>query len=445
MLRVAKPGAFLLCFGGSRTFHRMACNIEDAGWEIRDTIMWLYGSGFPKSYNISKGIDKHFKTERKVVGIDKNKIARNPNGKGRRGAACSIGDMKKQLKSGNTKTEDGRCLKKALALAEKQKENNILGEITIPATEQAQLWDGYGTAMKPSYEPIIVAMKPIDKNFVNNALTHGVAGLNIDGCRINHNEKQRFVFRGERREESTYKYNQENPSSSDNGMFRSGQIQGEGSASPSPKGRFPANIILDHEAAELLDEQSAPNMHSAGKKRSGGLGKEENNKSIFNGHNENNGSRFGDSGGASRFFQKCDFTEEDDITRFFYTAKASRKERNAGCEELEEKQANKNGSGLGRKCSLKKRINEKGDDLIRSKNTHPTVKPLALLEYLCNLTRTPTGGIVLDPYAGSGTTGCACVNTDRDFIGIELEEDYVEIAKKRIEYYENKRKEKLFP
>ena len=412
MLRVAKPGAFLLCFGGSRTFHRMACNIEDAGWQIRDTMLFLYGSGFPKSLNISKQMDKHFGAEREVVGID-------------------IEKAKKQTGQKNTTSLNDRIA------------NN--GAITAPATEQAQLWDGYGTAMKPSYEPIIVAMKPIDKNFVNNALTHGVAGLNIDGCRINHNEKQRFVFRGERREESTYKYNQENPSSSDNGMFRSGQIQGEGSASPSPKGRFPANIILDHEAAELLDEQSAPNMHSAGKKRSGGLGKEENNKSIFNGHNENNGSRFGDSGGASRFFQKCDFTEEDDITRFFYTAKASRKERNAGCEELEEKQANKNGSGLGRKCSLKKRINEKGDDLIRSKNTHPTVKPLALLEYLCNLTRTPTGGIVLDPYAGSGTTGCACVNTDRDFIGIELEEDYVEIAKKRIEYYENKRKEKLFP
>ena len=138
MLRVAKPGAFLLCFGGSRTFHRMAVNIEDAGWEIRDTIMYLYGSGFPKSYNISKGIDKKFGAEREVVG--KNENYRPVSGK------------EGYLGKPTFRHTDG------------------ISNITAPATPEAELWDGYGTALKPAFEPIIVAMKPVDKNFGEKSL-----------------------------------------------------------------------------------------------------------------------------------------------------------------------------------------------------------------------------------------------------------------------------------
>lgn len=259
-LRVAKPGAMLLSFGGTRTFHRLACAIEDAGWEIRDCIMWLYGSGFPKSHDISKAIDKKAGAKREVVG----------KGKGRTGG-------KAQPNGGSTFSDDNY-----------QWPGDY--DITAPATNDARLWDGWGTALKPAWEPIIVAMKPTDGTFVNNALKHGVAGFNIDGSRI-----------------------------------------------PSEGGRFPANVILDEEAGTLLGEQS----------------------------------------------------------RFFYCAKASKKDRGEG-------------------------------------NNHPTVKPTALMEYLCRLTSTPTGGVVLDPFMGSGTTGLACKATGREFIGIELNEDYYHIAKTRL-------------
>lgn len=294
MLRVAKPGAFLLCFGGTRTFHRIACNIEDAGWEIRDTMMWTYGSGFPKSLDISKAIDKAAGAEREVVGTYQS--PENTTG------------FKGQSKG---------------AVFQRQEDRNI----TAPATPEAKTWQGYGTALKPAYEPIIVAMKPVT-TFAANALEWGVAGLWIDGGRVETGEvgKPREYAQREHRE---------------NWRITGGT---NGSGATSPAGRFPANIILDEEAGAMLDEQS---------------------------------------GGASRFF---------------YCAKASKAERNMGCKN----------------------------------NGHPTVKPLALMEYLCKLTRTPSGGIVLDPYCGSGTTGMAAVKTGRDFIGIELDPDYCEIARRRI-------------
>lgn len=263
-LRVVKPGGFLLAFGGSKTYHRMVCAIEDAGWEIRDCIMWVYGSGFPKSYNISKSIDK---------------------------------------------------------------------KVGVSGIEESKKWDGYGTALKPAFEPIVVAMRPVEKNFVTNALNHGVAGLNIDECRVTTGGKT--------------------------------------------LGRFPANFI--HDGSEEVGDLFPITKSGAMKRVVEGYESD----SVTNFIKGRSGphNQHGDSGSASRFF---------------YCAKSSKKER--------------------------------GED-----NTHPTVKPVSLIEYLVRLVKMPEGTLILDPFLGSGTTGVACKNLNIDFIGLEKEEKYCEIAERRID------------
>lgn len=317
-LRVAKPGATLMCFGGTRTWHRIAVGIEEAGWEIFDTIMFLYGSGFPKSLNIGKAI---------------NKIQKNSK------------------------------------------------------------WEGWGTSLKPAYEPIICARKPNEGSYANNALKWGVAGLNINEARI-----------------GTEKVNVHD---APKGTFAGGE-QNRGSIKNyrDHQGRFPANVILDEEAGRLLDEQSGVRPAGNFPKRRGetvyfGLSKAENRNNFV--------GNIGDSGSASRFF---------------YCAKASKAERNRGCEELEEKI----GGGMAGTADKTLKTGSGNERNNRMKNNHPTVKPLSLMKYLCILTKTPTetGGIILDPFAGSGTTGMACVEVGRPYILIEKEADYVKIAKARI-------------
>jgi site-specific DNA-methyltransferase (adenine-specific) len=288
----------MLAFGGTRTYHRMVCAIEDAGFEIRDTIAWVYGSGFPKSYDISKGIDKFNKT---------GNASWNGTGDSSNGA---LGYSKLQHEQGYRPNDySGKHQTKT--------------EITDP---EAQLWHGWGTALKPAFEPIVVAMKPIDGTFVNNALKWGVAGMWIDG----------------------------------------GRVDGK---------RWPSNFIHDgsDEVMELF-----PN----------------------------------------------------DAARFFYCAKASRAERNAGLEGAEPKWIDET-----RKPDSIGGNNPRNRGARADTNFHPTVKPLELMRYLVRLTKTPTGGIVLDPFMGSGTTGCACALEGREFIGIEKEAEYVEIAEKRIAYW----------
>jgi len=380
-LRVAKPGATLLAFGG-RTHHRLACAIEDAGWEIRDYIFWAYGSGFPKSHNISKAIDKAAGVEREVVGT---RISRQPTGN-------------------------------AYAQDKWTKEHGIPQEIdiTVPATPDAELWDGWGTALKPAVEPVVMAMKPRDGTFANNALTHGVAGLWIDGGRIHTADK--LVAGGKLR-----------PNSGDTrdgaalGMFQEGT---ENTFKQNSAGRWPANLILDEEAARMLDESTGTltsGTMKAGtqRKASKGLG----------GYHDNFPDEatavdtYGDSGGPSRFF---------------YCAKASRSERNAGLDNIIPQQRD-----LSRSPEQKAMNNGEGNPYNRGvtpvHNHHPTVKPLDLMRYLVRLTRTPTGGTVLDPFMGSGTTGIACVLENRDFIGIDIEQDYVDIAEARIDYWAKNR------
>lgn len=325
VIRVLKPGGHLLSFGGTRTHHRMVLAIEDAGFEIRDQIQWLYGSGFPKSHDISKAIDKAAGAEREVVG-------NNPNHRGQ-----------SQFENQYTK-----------GLGQD-------GSITAPSTPEAKQWQGWGTALKPANEPIVLARKPLEKGLTiaENVLKWGCGGLNIDASRIEGGERPHI----ERR----------NDKSLDGDVYGSG-INGSKSLGLFTQGRFPANLLLDETAAEMLDEQS-------GVLKTGGPKYEDSHQKhhMFKGGRPDS-HRPGDTGGASRFF---------------YVAKASKRERGEG-------------------------------------NVHPTVKPIRLIEYLIKLI-TPPNGTVLDPFMGSGSTGVAAKNLGFEFIGIELNDEYCEIAQKRID------------
>ena len=361
-LRVTKPGGTLLCFAGTRTQHRMACNLEDAGWVIKDCIMWIYGTGFPKSHNIGKQIDKKQGNER--TPYERPDFVARSNKTEQRNSQVPCGEKGKYTK-GNSE------------------------------------WEGFGTALKPAYEPILVCMKSNEGSYVDNALKWGVAGLNIDESRVGID-----IIPTIKRRKAV------------NTKFMSGEI------TPEHLGRFPANIILDEEAGKILDNQSGLSKSNirkpTGKDVYGYgaiIGKDKTERGIT------------DKGGASRFF---------------YCAKASKVERNLGCEHLEEsddsflsytrwcKDCNKtyNGSNDHSNCSGKYIIKKSDKNIL--KNNHPTVKPIKLMEYLCNLTKTPSGGVVLDPFLGSGSTGIACINIGRKFIGIERDKNYFKIAQARL-------------
>jgi len=577
-LRVAKPGAMLVAFGGTRTSHRLTCAVEDAGWQIRDTLMWVYGSGFPKSYDISKGIDRAAGAKRRVVGVA---------GKSGSKRHSMAGDF-----------AGGEYMS------------------TAPATDVAKLWSGWGTALKPHYEPIVLAMKPLDGTYAQNAEKWGVAGLAIDSTRIETTDLRSGGFgKGKR-------------------PWQMGDVGGNTQYVGSEQGRWPANVLLSHhpECVEggvcyaecpvrMLDEQSGTSISVP----SGyDWDNSNNNNPVHIAHNIKSGTHFNDTGGASRFFKViehdmccvlCGLTmgqrhgimnttkkgellcnaqsakenlfpnEEDNSsvhipvlekilqdeggksgklresvhnvesislpmqettksiarhnvpmtqdekiaravksvgnlcdlcataiarslvaikrgqdpdselgkvsisehkkrilyqslvlcaenwgnidtiptipnlklwfgyvqnamlnstlinemeiahgpTRFSYQSKASSAERNAGLNGIPADTTDD-----GRQKPIDNAY-QRGKTLRR--NTHPTVKPIALMEWLCRLTSTPTGGIVLDPFMGSGTTGIAAHNTGRKFIGIEKDEEYFELACIRIK--ENTRQRML--
>lgn len=366
-LRVLKPGGHLLAFGGSRTWHRIAVAIEDSGFQVRDSIAWLYGSGFPKSLDISKAIDKAAGAEREVIG-DKY----SPDG-------VAYSARYKTAKSGG--------------ILGKVVEANPLTQMqTAPATPEAQQWQGWGTALKPAFEPVVVARKPLIGTVAENVLTHGTGGLNIDGSRIGTTDR----FGGGAKGSSGFAAN----------------YDAEGWTAGSDKGRWPSNVMLDPYTAELLDEQSGVSVSKSGGKsgtpaHEGGWSQIER-----QGHN--------DRGGASRFF---------------YVAKASKRDRNEGLEELpfgESKFGNQ-------KETVDGSLNSKHRGAPRQ-NFHPTVKPTDLMRYLIKLV-TPPGGVVLDPFTGSGSTGKAAILEGFDFIGIELTEEYLPIIEGRLAHAEKMRAE----
>lgn len=480
-LRVLKPGGHLLAFFGTRTYHRGVVRIEDAGFEIRDQIMWIYGSGFPKSHDVSKAIDKAAGAERTEYTIDEDFLRRNPGNK-------TDGVDRKKEYSG-TEFKEGLDAAKRFA----------------PATPDAQRWQGWGTALKPANEPIVVARKPLEKGLTiaENVVKCGTGALNIDECRIDLQPGETTRGSGANQGGSIY--------SGEGSGFKA--VRKGVPNIKSTQGRWPANILFDEQAAMMLDEQTG----ELGKSKGGNSGSISNSVyGKFNTEKNNKGTGFGDSGGASRFF---------------YVAKASKSERNKGLDSFEQividnecKEENTAAAQLLQKVILesmvkwstgesgksitalfpkecKSTIKTEINKIIESKilnvlmrsltsentqdvlmdlslvesvenlkkflltitsekmelalgavnvalkmlssikenenskdfnNFHSTVKPIKLMEYLIKLV-TPPKGTVLDPFMGSGSTGVAAKKLGFDFVGIELSAEYFEIAEKRIQ------------
>jgi DNA modification methylase len=396
-LRVLKPGGHLLAFGGTRTYHRMTAAIEDAGFEIRDSIHWLYGSGFPKSLDVSKAIDKAAGAEREVVG---------PH---------PYAHLNKHRSHGSTYGTPNQTV-----------------DVTAPATDAAHQWNGWGTALKPAHEPIVLARKPLTGTVAANVLEYGTGALNIDATRVRHDA--------------------EAPA----GRTRhGGGVVGNGTSwelpdnrTPMPAGRWPANLVLTH-SPECEQTGTRPDTFGGGAKATSGFvdGYEHDG---FVGQTVDvptwscvpecpvailNGQPNGD--GASRFFTTTTWGPEIDA-QFFYVAKPSRRERNAGLDGMPEKHASKMDGGAfvaPNGCDSTK---------ITAANFHPTVKPVALMRHLVRLI-TPSGGIVLDPFLGSGTTAVAATIEGFDWIGCELTADYLPIIEARVAWAEQQTPDPIQP
>jgi len=370
-LRVLKHGGYLLSFGGTRTHHRMVVAIEDAGFEIRDQVVWAFGSGFPKSHNVGVAVDKLQGNEREVTGV--NRAGKNALG---------------QDSGWNAH------------------ENKTVFDITKGNSE----WEGWGSALKPAIECICMARKPLEKGLTiaENCLKWGTGGINVDASRVATSEEITNHSRGAESAVSKGKYG-------DSSAQATHQTKGQ------TQGRFPANLILAaDEDGQVCEEIRAcfPETKSGAIKAGSSAGTDHTAGDVS--HNRIGGrpaqpkSIAADSGNASRFFKSI-----------IYQAKASKSERNKGCEELEEKAPQHD---FGTKLGVKR------DERIHTKttNNHPTVKPVALMEYLINMV-SREGATILDPFMGSGTTGVAAKNLNRNFIGIEKDADYFEIAKARID------------
>lgn len=332
--RVLKPGAYLLAFGGSRTYHRLACAIEDAGFEIRDQIQWIYGSGFPKSLDVSKAIDREAGARREVVGKRPEHVLSN-----------------------GWREREGR--------SDRLPESSL--NITAPATAEARQWNGFGTALKPAHEPIVMARKPLEKGLTvaQNVLKWGTGGINIDGCRVDTQENLNGGGYTPRANGNAW--------AETKGMNAAGRCANE--PFQQPTGRFPANVIHDGSDEVLA---GFPETTSGG----------------------------GDKRGGCQFFMNGDTRTEPtgheidtgSAARFFYCAKASGSDRSSDGQAV---------------------------------NIHTTVKPTDLMQYLCRLV-TPPGGTILDPFLGSGSTMKAALIERFNCVGIELDSEYAEIARARL-------------
>ena len=372
-MRVLKPGGHLLAFAGSRTYHRMAIRIEDAGFEIRDQLMWIYGSGFPKSMNVGMKVDEKLGNKRELV--ERPKSEQRPN-------ADNSRDKNKDI--GGFAMSDNKY--KSVGNSE---------------------WEGWGTALKPSHEPIVMARKPLIGTVVDNVLEWGTGGINIDESRIQHDEPVKTTTRTEKGDT----WNEKNSGLRNNPSNM---------ASADPKGRFPANVIFDEEAGKILDEQTGilkSGFMKAGTKRIMSEG-DANTYGYYDSDTTYNDT-YGDSGGASRFF---------------YCPKTSKTDRNEGLDDFEKKSRSDANKMMGKSGNFK--TGSGNDRTTEFKNNHPTVKPTDLMLYLIRLV-TPKDGTTLDPFMGSGSSGKAAVRGGFDFVGVEREEEYMKIAKARIQYEED--------
>jgi len=429
VLRVLKPGAHLLAFGGTRTHHRLMCAIEDAGFEIRDTVpelggevqmlMWLYGQGFPKSLDVSKAIDKAAGAKREVLGQ-------------RTGA---------QAKSDGLYGRPDTC---GNAWGNDRGDGVSEFDITAPATDAARQWDGWGTALKPAWEPIVLARKPLIGTVAANVLAHGTGAINVDGCRIGTEGGTT------RSHQSEFQHDGESGKVHATRGYRTGH-----DIVPVDSGRWPANVILTHtpECREVgtRNVQGAPHLGQKNpdltKQYTGGTfggGR----VTPSGGYADPDGTetvaawdcapdcpvRMLDEQGGARRLGRPDYVRSErdfsgwekrgslhsptslqykevtsGVSRFLYCAKASRRERDYGLEEMPAAH---------------------GVDRGKARNDHPTVKPVAVMRWLVRLV-TPPGGTVLDPFMGSGTTKLACMAERFDFTGIDLDAHYCDIAEHR--------------
>ena len=427
-LRVLKPGGHLLAFGGSRTSHRLACAVEDAGFEIRDSIAWLYGSGFPKSLDVSKAIDKmdagnerqarnlrftawmrltgvtgrqmdmatnsfmgpHYLTEREQAAVPTSdmfdlirpllsvevpdwvealiaeRTIESENFKARE----VLGQRKQRSNAGNPDRHVGLCAS-----------THEVEIITTAHTPDARTWQGWGTALKPAFEPIVVGRKPLIGTVAANILAHGTGALNIDGCRTATSDG--LSGGAATKGSASHAEGWDRPWKNDPAAVAAhAERVAANVIKAEALGRWPANVVLDGSQADALDAQSGTLTSGANAVRTkvgsflehGGLGKAGDVQTTY-----------GDSGGASRFFPT-----------FRYEAKAPTLERPR-----------------------------------HGETAHPTVKPLDLMRWLVRLV-TPSGGTVLEPFAGSGTTAEACILEGFKCIAIEREADYLPLIVQRI-------------
>ena len=371
-LRVLKPGGHLLAFSGSRTYHRMVCAIEDAGFEIRDQIMWVYGSGFPKSLDVSKAMDKAAGAEREVVGSKLDRPGYHLDGhKGGEafGHGLSSSTYDTRLKS---------------------------SQVTAAGSDLARQWEGWGTALKPAHEPIVVARKPLDNTVSQNVAKWGTGALNIAQCRVG-------------TEGGTRKHDA--PKNDSGGIYGNGLNGGGGKGREIDAGRWPSNLI--HDGSDEVLDLFASFGEKTSSKRNPSLVKKYTGSQVASTSYE---STYGDSGTAARFF---------------YCAKSSKKDRDAGLDDLPATRMPNAGYGSIQKPKLDRSCPRENWTPHAQRNTHPTVKPTDLMAYLCRLV-TPPGGTVLDPFMGSGSTGRGAALSGFSFIGIDLSKEYVDIARKRI-------------
>jgi DNA modification methylase len=501
VLRVLKPGGHLLSFSHSRTYHRQAVGIEDAGFEIRDQIMWIYGSGFPKSHNIGKALDKNNGNGDLVYEVaEKLKEARESRGITKTQADKLFCDGSTNYswlegrKDGVRLPEDDLFQKivdewpELQPYQQKVKSANreIIGkydsdmgglggerlgskggDISLPATPIAKQYEGWGTALKPAHEPIVMARKPFKGTVADNVLEWGTGGINVDGCRIGYEDTPNPATNPKYRHEQNYKMPEKGQESKGAVSFSSSNND------VNVEGRFPANIIFectcenpivkdnDKEPYNYKDNEYQvegfikgvkPNSPSNYNDTKGGVIHTDPNcpcyildqqsgttKSSKRGAHNNKKTEHTNTYTPPQAMYSSNNTHGDTggASRFFYCPKASKKDRNEGMEHIQPTSNGKIGTTFAGNQTTSKIGANPNKPTEPQQNVHPTVKPTALMAYLIRLV-TPKGGVVLDPFMGSGSTGKACVREGMNFIGIERETEYMEIAKTRIEHEQKK-------
>lgn len=445
--RVLKPGGHLVAFGGTRTYHRLGCAVEDAGFEIRDSIHWLYGSGFPKSMDVGKAIDKAAGAERtEVVGIKPG--------------------HEDFVDRTDAHAAGGRSDGWERPWRDDQAQVDRSHQVMAPVTAEAARWEGWGTALKPAHEPIVLARKPLVGTVAKNVLLHGTGGINIDGCRVGYQDAADQAS-ATPQGRATSKASGAQAATPDAGR---GIERVEYEHDPETRGRWPANVVFTHSAGCEQAGTKIERGHAGypngpgGNGFHGGIGRDADGSRVEphelipdvevvayrcvdgcpvaeldaqSGERKAGGkvrgtepSKTGESGifGVYQRVENIPYDDKGGASRFFYVAKASRSERNAGLGGIPPTETRRYGDR-----SQGPLPQQTGQSVVVESNNHPTVKPVALMRYLVRLV-TPPGGLVLDPFLGSGTTGIAAVLERHPFIGIDKSADYISIAKARIAF-----------